>query len=145
MKLYLTLILALAATQGLSAEEGIKADFTIQQKDQFLTQPSVTFKANKEIQVNVTQEFSQPGNLSLPVGMLIKGQSKLKAGKIIYSFVLTIRELQDTQSHDGQNASSFKTREFLLSGDTSSGQELKFVLADEITLFMTFSLVPIEK
>lgn len=134
-------------SHALYAEDSlISTVFRVQQGDNLLSAPTVTAKANHPFKIEVTQPFVQAPGLSLSTGVILDGKTEMKNGKILYSFILTVREFEGDKSTGDQKASAFKTREYLLSGDTLPGKEIKLDLGSKMLVSLTLSLVkPDEK
>lgn len=120
-------------------DKWISSGFRVQQEDDLLASPTVTSKAGQLFKIEVTRPFVQAPGLSLSTGVALDGKTEMKNGKIVYSFILTVREFEGDKSHGDQKASAFKTREYLLSGDTLPGQEVKIDLGNKLSISLMLS------
>lgn len=137
----------LLLSHNLHAEENlISTGVRIQKGDNLFSAPTVVAKPNAPFKIEVSRDFIQAPGLALATGVIIDGKNKYNNEKIAYSFSLTMREFDGDKSTGNQKASAFKTREYLLSGESLPGEEVKVDLGDKIFVsFILSSVKPDEK
>jgi hypothetical protein len=147
MKTYITLIATLLVLCNIvSAEDHlVSTALRVQQGEDLLTAPTVIAKSNHNFKVEVTKPFIQAEGLSLDTGVSLDGKTEQKKDKISYSFILTLRELDENKGTSEQKTTSFKTREFLLSGEATPGKEFKIDLGNGTMATLTLSSVKPEE
>jgi hypothetical protein len=142
MKAALTLLLSLLLiTSVRAADPGIEIEFKIAQGTDLLAAPKVVFKPGKDVKIDIVKDFRQPTGAMIPVGVIMAGKADLKGEKITYSFVLTIRNFIANTEGDKQWTSSFKTRDYLFSGEAISGKPFTADLGNKETATVTLTLV----
>ena len=119
----------------------VSTTLSVQQGKDLLSAPAVIAKSNQNFKVNVTKPYIQAEGLLLDTGVSLNGTTEQKKNKISYSFVLTLRELDENKETSEQKTTSFKTREFLLSGEATPGKEFEINLGNGTTATLTLSSV----
>ncbi|MEM0965328.1 MAG: hypothetical protein AAGJ81_04130 [Verrucomicrobiota bacterium] len=148
MKLFFTVLFASVFFLSVHAETDlIKISIRVEEGGGILSSPRLTMKSGKEGRMEVTQEFHQDAQLSLPVGVIADMFAVLKENKISYSVLLVLREHVSSEGNVTEQAvTSFKTREFMLSGVTRSGDEVEVRVDPETVVTMYLEKVsPPEK
>lgn len=140
MKPALPLLLSLLlVTSVRAAEPGIEIEFKIAQGTDLLAAPKVVCKPGKDVKIEIVKDFRQPTGALIPVGVIMAGKADFKEDKITYSFLLTIRDILATTEGDKQWTSSFKTRDYLFSGEAVSGKPFTADLGNKETATVTLT------
>ncbi|MDD5261889.1 MAG: hypothetical protein PHD76_08590 [Methylacidiphilales bacterium] len=142
MKIILTIVLASLSLVTAHAEvDHIRIALKVLRDGNTMQTPSVIVLPGKASQLAVTQDYKDPGNRSLPVGIIFDSIADFKDGKIKYSCLLTLRERQKTKDEATQSVSFFKTQEFMLSGLSEAGKDVKTDLGDGLSIVLSLSKV----
>ncbi|MDD2707886.1 MAG: hypothetical protein PHV34_07725 [Verrucomicrobiae bacterium] len=119
----------------------IKMEVKVGRDGSLLGAPAQTLSPGTEGKFMVTREFLHPEGLSVEVGVEFKAVARFKKGKIQYSCLLTVRDIQKNGDMPGGKFTVFKTQEFMLTGLAESGKAVKTDLGDKMTAILTVTRV----
>ncbi|MDD2711179.1 MAG: hypothetical protein PHV34_24650 [Verrucomicrobiae bacterium] len=121
--LFLLFLVIVLSAQAQSDQ--IKMEVKVGKDGSLLGAPAQILSPGAEGKFMVAREFSHPEGLSVEVGVEFKAVARFKEGKIQYSCLLTVRDIQKNGDMPDGKFTVFKTQEFLLTGLAESGKTVK--------------------